>query len=326
MPPKRFAEEKLEALQDIVEHDTRASAQAALHSALKEKNNFFVAKAAGWAGEHLYYDLIPDLVNSYQRFLQNPLKSDKTCAAKIAIVRALYELNYNDVEFFREGLRYRQLEPVWGGHVDTAVDIRCSSAMGLAATNHYRVMIDLVELLYDEEYIARIGAIKAMEMVDPYQAELALRHKIFQGDQEPEVIAQCFSSLMQVAAEESLDFVAACLHDSNVSVCESAALALGESRLDDALDILIDESRNIILHNTFRRSLFRAIALQRNNRAFDYLISIIETEDDSAACDVVEVLAIYNYNKVLEEKVKKLVSNRKSQGITQTFQQFWKKS
>ena len=42
MPPKRSAEEKLEALQDIVEHDTQASAQAALQGALKEKNNFFV--------------------------------------------------------------------------------------------------------------------------------------------------------------------------------------------------------------------------------------------------------------------------------------------
>lgn len=326
MPPKRSAEEKLEALQDIVEHGTQASVQAALQSALKEKNNFFVAKATGWAGEHLCYDLIPDLVDAYQRFLQTPLKSDKTCAAKRAIVRALYELNYDDVEFFRVGLRYRQLEPVWGGHVDAAVDIRCSSAMGLAATNYYRVMIDLVELLHDEEYTARIGAVRAMEMVDPYQAELALRHKIFQGDQEPEVIAQCFSSLMQVAAEESLDFVAACLHDLNMSVRESAALALGESRLDDALDILIHESKSIILHNAFQRSLFRAIALQRKDKAFDYLLNIIDKEDNPAAGDAIEVLAIYSHNKALEEKVKKLVSNRNSQGITRAFQQFWTNS
>ena len=249
-----------------------------------------------------------------------------SCAAKKAIVRALYELNYDDVEFFRVGLRYRQLEPVWGGHVDTAVDIRCSSAMGLAATNYHRVMIDLVELLHDEEHLARIGAVRAMEMVDPYQAEIVLRHKILQSDKEPEVIAQCFSSLMQVAAEESLDFIAACLQDPNMSVRESAALALGESRLDDALNILIDESKNMVLHDAFRRSLFRAIALQRKDKAFDYLLSIIEKEENPAAGDAIEALAIYSHNKALEEKVKKLVSNRNSQGITRAFHQFWTNS
>lgn len=323
MPPKPTVETKLQALQDLIEKDSQENCQIALKNALKEKNNFIVAKAAKWTAERLQYDLIPELVSAYNRFLENPLKHDKTCAAKIAIVRALYDLDFDSPKFYRDGLRYRQFEPVWGGQVDTAVEVRCTSAMGLASTNDHRVMIDLIEILHDEEYKARIGAVKAMEMLPPYQTELVLRHKILQGDYESEVIAQCFSSLMKAAAEESLDFVAACLQQEDLSVCESAAIALGESRLDEALDILIDESKNITLHNALQHALFQAIALHRKDRAVEYLLSVIELEGHTAACDAVEVLAIYSYNQDLKDKVKTRVLERTSKQIADVFEKHW---
>ena len=82
----------------------------------------------------MLYELVPSLLAAYPRFLDKPLKSDPSCFAKKALARALVALDCSDIEFFRGGLQYRQLEPVWGGTADTAVDVRASCAMGLVGS------------------------------------------------------------------------------------------------------------------------------------------------------------------------------------------------
>jgi HEAT repeat protein len=327
MPKKQPSSEvKIEELRQRIERGGRDSALAALQNALKEKSNFVVAKAARWAGEHLYYDLIPDLVQSYERFLRRPLESDKTCAAKKAIVKALYELDYDNAKFYRTGLGYRQLEPVWGAHVDTAVEVRCSSAFGLAASNDPRVMTNLIELLHDKEYAARAGAVKAMELLVPYQTELVLRCKILQGDDEPAVIAQCFSSLMKVAAEDALDFVARHLQHDNSSLREGAALALGECRLDEALDILIAVCNELVVPTrSNHKPLFQAIAMQRKEQAINYLLQVVEGENTSLAGTAIEALSIYSYNETLKKDIEQIIARKQSAQLRQAFAEFWRK-
>jgi HEAT repeat protein len=282
-----------------------------------------VAKAAQWCAEGLHYELLPDLVQAYNRFLQDPVKTDKTCAAKRALCRALYELDYDNAAFYQRGLRYTQLEPVWGGSVDTAVDIRCTCALGLVSTGFPRAMLDLLELLHDDEPQARVGAVKAMAMAQSYQAEIALRHKILQGDSEPEVMAQCFSSLMEAAPEQSWEFVAGYLHHPQDAVVESAALALGESRLDEALDLLIEHSGQTALQASLQLPLFRAIALQRKEKAFDYLLTVIEQEAPHLAEKAIVALAIYSYNDTLQNKIENILRKRRSQKLTAAFQEYW---
>ncbi len=148
-----------------MEQGLTAEAIGALQQALSKKSNFLVAKAAEFAGERLFYELIPDLTQAYERFLKSPLENDKTCAAKRAIVRALYELDYDSSSFYRRGIAYVQREPVWGGQVDTAVDLRCTCALGLAASNDPRAVLGIIGLIYDEESQARISAVKAVELL-----------------------------------------------------------------------------------------------------------------------------------------------------------------
>ena len=113
------------------------------------------AKAARVAEDSLLYELIPALLASYARFLDKPLKHDPSCFAKKALARALVALDCNDAEFFLGGVRYRQLEPVWGGTADTAVDVRATCAMGLVASGYSRALVELTALLNDSEPAAR---------------------------------------------------------------------------------------------------------------------------------------------------------------------------
>ena len=46
-------------------------------------------------------------------------------------MEALARLGYDDPSVFLRGLRHIQFEPVYGGRVDTAVDLRGASAFGL---------------------------------------------------------------------------------------------------------------------------------------------------------------------------------------------------
>jgi len=85
-------------------------------------------------------------------------------------------------------MRYRQPEPVWGGPVDTALDLRCTCAMGLAGTAYPRAIIELVTLLQDSEHHARSGAARAIACTEPLAAEPVLRLKALGGDPEPEAI------------------------------------------------------------------------------------------------------------------------------------------
>ena len=325
MPSRKLkTEEKIEALRQCIEQGPKAQAQECLKKALNEKSNFLVAKAAEWAAEQLAYDLIDDLIAAFERFMHDALSTDKTCAAKRAIGRALYDLEYDNAAFYRKYLSYQQMEPVWGGSVDTAVDLRCTCALGLVASNDPRAVLHVVELLHDSEHQARLGAVKAIELIQPFHTEIVLRHKILQGDDEPEVIAQCFSSLAKAAPEESLEFISGFLTSDIDVLRESAGLALGESRLDEALDLLIEESENLSSFDRLIPSFYRAIALQRKDKAYDYLLDKIAHSAADQASHAIAALSMYNYNQELEEKIIAIIKQRKLKKLNEALDTYWK--
>ena len=230
---RKTPEEKLAELDEALAADA-AGRGARLGVALRDKHYRVVAKAARLAAEGLHYELVPALVDAFRRFLDNAVKADPTCFAKKALLRALVELDCDDVAFYQEALGYRQMEPVWGGSTDTAVDVRASAAMGLVASGYSRALVDVVTLLYDKEHDARAGAARAIACGNPREAELLLRAKILAGDAEAVVLGECFAGLLAAAPEDSVDFVARYLDAADEEVREQAALALGGSKLDAA--------------------------------------------------------------------------------------------
>jgi HEAT repeat protein len=308
--PRQKIEAQLDALNALDPAAERATQNDVLGKALGDKSFRVVAKAATLAGERHLHEREQDLLAAYARFLADPVKRDPTCLAKGAIARALVELECQNVPFFLEGIRYVQLEPAWGGATDTGIDVRSACAMGLAASGYSRAVQELATLLADKEARARQGAARAISCGNPREAEALLRFKVLSGDAEPEVIGECFTGLLSIAADDCVAFVGAQLASSDDAIRDLAALALGESRHPAALKQLRDAWDDAYVAPDMRAVLIRAAALHRTDAAFDWLVSIIETGSRAQAEIAVDALSVYERNTKLLERVRTAMAKR----------------
>jgi len=299
-----------------------AAVLEASRKALADRHFLLVARAASVCEERLLYGLEPDLVTAYGRLLEDAAKADPGCTAKGAIVRALVALDCRDSDFYIAGMRYRQPEPVWGGSVDAAVDLRCSCAMGLVGTPCPRAVVELVALLADPEPHARSGAARAIACAEPLAAEAVLRLKALAGDAEPEVVGDCLAGLLRVEPDASAAFVAGFLDAADPAVRDLAAVALGESRLDAALELLRERWEGRPLKREADRVLLRAAVLHRSDAAFDWLCQVVAGGDLGSAALVVEELALYRANQRLRARLAAAVE-RRGQSLQAIFERAW---
>ena len=279
-------------------------------NALDSTTDRVASKGAVLAEERSLPERIPDLIEAYARFLIDPVKRDPNCMAKQAIARALVTLECRDIPFYLEGIRYVQLEPVWGGSADTAVDVRCSCAMGLSTSSYFRAVPEIAALLNDKEVRARVGAARAISCGHPREAEALLRFKTLIGDERPEVLAECFTALLTIAPQECLPLVASHLSHKDDAVRDFAALALGESHQPAALQFLRTAWEDILVTPEMRAVLIRAAAVHRSDEAFDWLVSIIENGTATQADVAVDALSVYERNTKLQERIKAALASR----------------
>jgi len=279
-----------------------------LARALKSKSNLISSKAARLTGEWNTAELIPELLTAFDRFFVNPEVSDKRCAAKIEILRALTKMSHDSPAVFRRGLRYVQMEPDWGGSIDTAAEVRALSAIGLAQTSDATALESILPLLLDPERPARVGAVRAISDSKLPGAMLVLRLKALTGD-DPEVMGECFAGLLRAAPENSLAFVADFMTRGQEAVAEAAALALGETRSDRAFRLL-REAGETTRNRSLRRTALLAIALLRRENAIDHLLEIVERGDASSSADAVAALDVYREDGQLRERLERALLNR----------------
>src|SRR4051794_23936856 len=122
-------ETALAALDDIPVRTPEGRKQIA--KALAGKSNLVAAKAARIVGDAQWADLKEELATAFARFVRQGGSLDKGCKATVAIARALFAMDYDNAELYLTGMRHVQMEPVWGGSVDTAAELRGICAMGL---------------------------------------------------------------------------------------------------------------------------------------------------------------------------------------------------
>ena len=69
------------------------------------------------------------LETAFDTFLVDPLKNDKLCRAKLAIVQTLDKLEHRKRDIFEKAARHVQLEPAFGGKVDTAAPCAAQASL-----------------------------------------------------------------------------------------------------------------------------------------------------------------------------------------------------
>src|SRR3954454_11608625 len=102
-----------------------------LRKALSNRNGYLVGKASSVATHHRLTELVPELRTAFDRLLVDSVKTDPQCWGKNGIITALAELGHDEPDLYLKGLRHIQLEPVWGGTVDTAGTLRARCALAL---------------------------------------------------------------------------------------------------------------------------------------------------------------------------------------------------
>jgi HEAT repeat protein len=294
-------EEQLDRLAELRGQAPSPEGRAEAAKYLASKINLLAAKAARIAGEWQAAELTPELVAAFDRFMVKPDTTDKRCAAKIEILKALCKLEHSSPSVFRRAIQHVQMEPTWGGSVDTAAEVRALGAMGLAQTDYPEALEEIIPLLLDRERDARIGAVRAMGASGLPGAALLVRLKSLTGD-EPEVLGECFAALLRADPARSLEFVGKFLDHDEEAVAEAAALALGDSRFQGAFAMLRDAFQRTPTR-ALRRTLLLAIALLRRESAIDYLLDLVRNAEGQASADAVAALAMYDQDPNLRERL-----------------------
>jgi len=277
-----------------------------LRKHLGSKVSLVVAKAAGIVAHIEGHDFVSELIAGFHRFTTDAAKTDKGCAAKNAVVKALLAAECDDEELFRVGIRHVQFEPSWGGRVDTAAQLRALCGLGLVQTGSPDAMNELAALLADKEADARIGAANALAHCGPTAAPL-LRFKVLTGDEEAAVVAECMTGLMTLSPGGSFEFVASFVDQRHPTLYEHAALALAESRLPGVFELL-KEKWSTTFDREFKEALLLPIALTRTQAAPDFLISVLETGELRMSTAAIAGLRIYREDETIRKRAEEAIS------------------
>lgn len=271
---------------------------AMLSTALRDRTNLVVARAAEIVGEWQLAALEPDLLAAYGRLAIDGVRRDPTCAGKIAIAEALQSLEYANEDFWLMGLHCSQAEPSWGPPVDTGARIRAISALSLAHTRYPEILLELTPLLQDPTLDARLGAIQAIAASGRPGAAPLLWLKLLVGDTEPEPYYEAFVALLILVPDRALPFVASFLNSDRPGVPETTALALGESRRGDALPYL-KTALTQADDPAARRSIVLGIALLRLEEGMAFLLELITDGSDVDAQLAMKALEIVRHDERL---------------------------
>jgi hypothetical protein len=118
--------------------------------------------------------------------------------------------------------------------------------------------------------------------------------------------------------KQNLALVVEFLEPSDPAACEAAALALGRSRLPEALDPLTacwPRSHSAEL----RQHVLLAVAILRRPAAVEYLMGLVASEEEPTAIAALSALRIFKGDPRLRERIAQLVQERGSPKLRACF-------
>ena len=316
----RGFDEQMAALDALKGRDVDPSVTLELKKALASRSNFLVARAARIAEDAGLAELLPDLLAAFDRFFTNPEKSDPQCWAKNALSRALPKLECRDKNVFLRGLRHHQMEPVWGGKSDSAGTLRGNCAHALVpcdGLDNQQLLVYLLDPLVDADKSVRVEAVRALTQLGEVAVPVLRLRALIPGE-EPEVLAACFSALLELQRDLAIPFVAGFL-DAAEGPAAEAAFALAETRNSLALAALLKRHQDSA-DPWFSGVLLSAIALTRLPEATDFLLGIIEREEREAP-SVIEAFGRVAPSEELRARIAQAVQGTGSPRLQKALQE-----
>jgi hypothetical protein len=279
-----------EALQKVSELRGDGSSEkniATLRTIIKKQAGVVVAKAAEVAAEWNATELAQDLHDAFYRLSENGLEVDPQCWGKTAIVKALYDLAWQNTKLFVDGCKTVQLEPVYGGKGDSATSVRTAAIqvlVQLPVADTLTVINVLADLLADESPKVRAEAARSCVYCQPVLVSPLLRLKIRLGDVEPRVLGVCFDTLLIISSDsETVQLVLEYATPKPVTkrfspshdVVQSEAIAsLASSGLAEAVNA-VTKLYKTLSDAQLKRVLLTALGASSASEAFNFLCQIV---------------------------------------------------
>jgi HEAT repeat protein len=282
MSSKEKFEAQLAAIEALRQKPAEA-VTAPLRAALKQRNNYLVAKAADLIAARRIEELLPELLTAFDRFFENAEKSDPQCWAKNSLSRALAAFELQEPTPFLRGLRHVQMEPVWGGISDTAGPLRGICALGLVqcrSVPETDLLRYLIDVLADKEKAARGDAVRGLAQVGSHNAALLLRLRALMGGEDADVLGACYAAVLDIEGTSALSWVVQFLAEEDDAAGE-AALAIASTHTAEAFTILREcwaKTRD----PWFRTVLLSAMALTRQSDATEFLLDLVKSDPDQS--------------------------------------------
>jgi HEAT repeats len=294
----RRVEERLAALKAL--DPAAPDAAGTLRDALRSQSGILIAAAARLVAEHRLETLVPELPDAFEALREDPVQRDPGCRGKIAIARALHELDHWEDRVLVAGLTIEQREG-WGTQDDMAAELRGVCGLAHAHFGRADALDVLADLLADRERTARVAAAQGLGEAGHPDAAALLRYKVRIGDPDPEVLTACVESLLQLAGGRAEDFLIGLLakHDERAEI---AAIALGGARHTGAFEPLVAWCNGCMPAQRHRIG-YLALALLRHEPATEYLLGVIR-ERPRDAIAAAGALATFKDDAALSERIR----------------------
>ena len=139
------------------------------------------------------------------------------------------------------------------------------------------------ELLADAEVTVRLAAAEAVAHGANRDGAGLLFLALARPDEDSIVQLACLEGLLQLAPDRGLSHLRKLLVEDESPLAELVPVALGQSRREDALDLLLELVEGSAIA-TERARLLEAVGLHRSERALQYLVGIIATGRNGGRC------------------------------------------
>lgn len=296
MPGRVSIDELFRRLRQIRDEGDLTKIRDAVVKSFADHSNLIIAEAAKLIRDFELKGLEPVILATWKRLIEHPdpIKVDKGCTAKTAIIEVLGQSDFDDPDFYLSAIRYEQVEPAWGGDVDTAENVRGGAALALARSQRLRGVDKLnafVDLLQGSR-ADRMNAARAIADTGHESAVPLLRLKLLSDHSDLDVMGACMSGLLELAPAASIPLIGGFLKHPTESIVLEAAAALGICGRPKAVELLIAAFGRTANKETMK-SLMLSIGLSRDPTAIDFLIGQLETGDAAAAFQALQPSCVY---------------------------------
>lgn len=291
-------------------------AKAELTKALASKVNYLAELAARFIRDHKLLEMTDTLATAYHHYAD--AGTDNAYNTRTELARTLFELGAETPEVYLAGVRARASIGPPALLDDPAASLRGICVVALARMGHSDALVEATDRLMDPSAAARVGAARALGLIGQKEAAMILRLKLHVGEHEAEVAGDMFSSLMLLDPQRALPLVSGFLDSHDAAIAEVAALALGESRRAEALNVLRAYYQRTV-DSELRKPILLAIAVTRLPDAAPFLLAQVKGGDVKTAGYALEALRIYRLDDSLMQKLREVVDKRAAVTLREKF-------